>query len=492
LGVSEIQFSMTGRNKLGVPQLHIGHFEISGYVIGPRRILSQIPAIAGRLLPRATADASQAAEPLTQTVINPSMGAEVKPPMEPPPPEQEPAILAPDNVVVMNAKSEKPDDMNDDHIMDKGDDITAEPNAGGGGVGGDEARGAVRHVDNDGEGEVESDGGEKQAMPRGLITEVAGIEEIRELSSSRFGAVRLVRRESEKGNGWELFAAKFYNAGDSKESRETFMTRMQPFIYLKHPGIMPICGMIAPTKGTGPIVLTPYSECGSLEDVLNRVRKNDPPPFWNNTTITKILFSLITGLEYLHRQGMVHRELKPSDVIIYADGTAKVDGYLTNYLEEHKLTKATQVGSPFYMAPEVYDDEEEGLKSKDPKTDVFSFALIGFELVAIARVFPTSMAAAAIMRKVMSARRDDRPKIPDNVPSALSDLIQRCWVPLPSKRPTFEAVLCQMNALEFRFFPDVSLRLTMPLSVVEPASKSLLQGLPPDRPDGNRTRRKAS
>jgi serine/threonine-protein kinase 11 len=324
-------------------------------------------------------------------------------------------------------------------------------------------------------------------MPPGLITDIAEIEEIRELSSSRFGAVRLVRRRSEKGDSSELFAAKFYNAGDSKENRSTFIERMQPFIYMNHAGVMPIRGMIAPTKGTGPIVLTPYSESGSLEDVLNRVRKNDPPSFWNNTTITKIIFSLITGLEYLHRQGIVHRELKPSDIIVYPDGMAKVDGYLTSYLEEHKMTKATQVGSPFYMAPEVYEGEEEGVKSRDPKTDVFSFGLIGFELVAIARVFPASMAAATIMRKVMNARRDDRPKMPGNVPSTLSDLIQRCWVPLPSKRPTFADILIQMNKLEFRFFPDVSLRLMMPLSTVAPTSKPPSHGLSPDRQDDNRT-----
>jgi serine/threonine protein kinase len=181
------------------------------------------------------------------------------------------------------------------------------------------------------------------------------------------------------------------------------MEQMRPFVELDHPGVMPIRGLIGPTKGVGPIVLTPYSECGSLEDVLIQVRKNNPPAFWNNETVTKIIFSLITGFEYLHRQGIVHHEFKLSDIIIQSDRAAKLSDYMTSFLEERKFTKASQVGSPFYMAPEVYGDDDGGRKMKDPKTDVFSFGVIAFELVTTAKVFPMAMAAATVMRRVMSA-----------------------------------------------------------------------------------------
>jgi hypothetical protein len=307
----------------------------------------------------------------------------------------------------------------------------------------------------------EQAGGEIPTLPDGLITECTGLEEVRELSSSRFGSVRLLLRRMANASESELFAAKFYNAGDSREDRSVFMEQMTPFITLNHPSVMAIRGMIAPTMRTGPVVLTSFSECGSLEDVLNRVRKKDPPPFWNNETRTKIIISLITGLEYLHSQGIVHHKLKPSDIIIQPDGTAKICGFLTSYLEEHKFTKANQLGGLFYMAPETYDDDEENNKVRDPKTDVFSFALIAFEIIAIDRVFPASMAAGAIMRKVVSARRDDRPKFPDIVPAALADLMQRCWVPLPSIRPSFSDILHQMNQTQFRFFPDVAFRLSV-------------------------------
>jgi serine/threonine protein kinase len=224
--------------------------------------------------------------------------------------------------------------------------------------------------------------------------------------------------------------------------------------------------------------LTEFNECGSLEDVLNQVRQNDPPPFWNNETITKIIFSLVTGLEYLHCHGIVHHELKPSDVIVQGDGTAKICGYMTSYLEQHKFTRASQVRPPFHAAPEVYnaddddDHDDQDVKRKDPKTDVFAFGLIAFELVSITRVFPLTMAPVTIMRKAMSSKPVDRPKLANGVPGVLADLIRRCWVPVPSKRPVFSDILHQLNAIEFRFFPHLNLRLTMPLSVPDSLVKS--------------------
>jgi serine/threonine protein kinase len=307
-----------------------------------------------------------------------------------------------------------------------------------------------------------------------LITELAGLKQQRQVSSSRFGNVQLVRRLRETGSGWEEFAAKFYNAGDNKPGRTGFMKQMLPVLRLDHPGVMRIRGLIAPSPGKGPIILTEFSEYGSLEDVLNRVRESHPPPFWSHATITKIIFSLVTGFEYLHSQGIVHGELKPSDVIVQADGTARICDYMTSYLEERRFTKASQFRPLFHMAPEQYgnDDDDQDGELRDPKTDVFAFGLIAFELVSLARVFPPSMALGKIMRTAKSGQAADRPKISDSVPGVLADLIRRCWVPEPSMRPPFAEILRQLNGITFHVFPDGDRRLTMLPSESLPESRA--------------------
>jgi serine/threonine protein kinase len=298
-----------------------------------------------------------------------------------------------------------------------------------------------------------------EPLPRPpFITEMAGLEDVHELGSSRFGAVRLVRRARTDGT-FEYFAAKFYNAGDNRDRGRAFSDLMQPFVDLHHPHVMPIVGMIAPTKGKGPIVLTPHSDLGSLEDVLARVRRNDPPPIWSDATKLWMILSLASGLIYLHFRGIVHRELKPTDLIVEKDGSLRICGSATSVLEEHKYARATQVGGPSYMAPEVYNDEAEGVKVRDPKTDVFSFGLILYELLCGGKVFASSLSAAAIMRRAMSARASDRPMIPASVPPVLREMIQRSWIPEPSRRPTMEWHWKRMRELGFRVIPGVTVSI---------------------------------
>lgn len=307
---------------------------------------------------------------------------------------------------------------------------------------------------------------EKSWVPTGVrvappnvpaITDIAGIEEVRTLSSSRFGAVRLMRRATE--GGFEYFAGKFYNAGDSREGLHAFQDRVRGLVSLSHPSIMPIVGVVPPTKTAGPIFLTPYSPLGSLADVLNLVRANNPPEIWTEATKLRMIISLISGFMYLHSQGVVHRELKPSDLIVQQDGSILICGYVTSVLEEYKWTRASQIGAPSYMAPEVYEDRENEQKSRDPKTDVFAFGLILYEILTTQRVFPPSSSAAVIMRRAMSAKPGDRPVIPAPVHGALKELITKSWLAAPSKRLRFEDMWAKLQTARFQVFSTVEVLL---------------------------------
>jgi serine/threonine-protein kinase len=151
----------------------------------------------------------------------------------------------------------------------------------------------------------------------------------------------------------------------------------------------------------------------------------------------------------------VHRELKPSDLIIGSDGSLRICGYATSIFEEYKYTKASEVGGPSYMAPEIYDDEQEGKKIRDPKTDVFSFGLILFEILFGLKVFPLSISAVLIMRKALSDKPRDRPVISNTTHKILQEMISRSWVSTAAKRPPMEIHWERMRAVGFKLFPDV-------------------------------------
>jgi serine/threonine-protein kinase len=170
-----------------------------------------------------------------------------------------------------------------------------------------------------------------------------------------------------------------------------------------------------------------------------------------------MIVSLMSGLHYLHDRGIVHRELKPEDLIVESDGSLRICGYATSVLEEQRFVHASQVGGASYRAPEIWAGLQEGLKVRDQKTDVFSFGLILYEIVTGRKVFPLTMSAAVIMGRVMGARPEDRSEIPADVSPVIGDLISRSWVPTAQKRPSFEDLWKQMRDCECKLFPGVSI-----------------------------------
>jgi serine/threonine protein kinase len=114
------------------------------------------------------------------------------------------------------------------------------------------------------------------------------------------------------------------------------------------------------------------------------------------------------------------------------------------------------------MAPEVYDDEQDKNKMRDPKTDVFSFGLILYELLMHQKVFPSNMSAAMIMRRAMSARPNDRPNIPSFIHQVLRELIIWSWNPVEKKRPTMAVLWKRMRDVGFNLFPNVTVTIGPP------------------------------
>jgi hypothetical protein len=398
--IDALRLCHDGRNKYGRREMHLGGFRFCGDVIGPREFAAARVADPGVGL----REASDAVEPdcvsarLDGSVLGDCTGTRALPTAESPSPRSG----ASRNLVVVN-----------EYYLLPG------------------ARATVGTT-----------------VP--MFTDLAGIEDVRLLSSSRFGSVRLMRRSIE--GGFEYFAAKYYNAGDNRDGLQAFHDRVHGLVSLSHPSVMPIVGLIAPTKAAGPIVLTPYSGLGSLSDVLSRVQRNDLPEFWSDAGKLRMLVSLISGFIYLHSRGVVHREVKPSDLIVQPDGSILICGYLTSVLEEHKFTRASQVGAPSYMAPEVYQDRENERRSRDPKTDVFAFALILYEILCGRCVFPPTCSASRIMLRGMSTKAG-RPVIPGGLHPVLQELIAKNWVPATSKRESFDVMWKRLRDIQFQAFP---------------------------------------
>ena len=101
------------------------------------------------------------------------------------------------------------------------------------------------------------------------------------------------------------------------------------------------------------------------------------------STLPAVLEQLLEALDYAHGRGVVHRDVKPGNVLISDMGVAKMSDFGIARIARSHLTQEGEVlGTPFYMAPEQYEAQE-----IDERTDIYSAGVIAYEVLCGRRPF---------------------------------------------------------------------------------------------------------
>jgi serine/threonine protein kinase/Tol biopolymer transport system component len=166
-------------------------------------------------------------------------------------------------------------------------------------------------------------------------------------------------------------------------------------------------------------------------------------PLGRSVQIAKMLAEALAAA---HEKGIIHRDLKPANVMVAEDGRVKVlDFGLAKDVRAEKSSDATLsagytgigivMGTPAYMSPE----QAEG-KMADPRSDIFSFGTLLYEMLAGRRAFPGN-SASAIMAAIIYKEPD-----PLDAPSALGAIVFKCMAKSPDGR--FQTATDLREALE--------------------------------------------
>lgn len=213
-------------------------------------------------------------------------------------------------------------------------------------------------------------------------------------------------------------------------SLERFRREVQVLARLQHPNIVPV--LLAGEVDGLPFFTMPFIEGESLRAAIGRERPLDVD------TVIAVLRDVATALNYAHEQGVMHRDIKPDNVLLSGSiamvtdfGVAKAIAASGGQSTSSILTSiGVIVGTPAYMAPEQAAADP----MTDHRADIYAFGAMGYELLTGLTPFgertPQSLMAAHISEVPVDLIR----RRPD-LPPALAALIMQCLAKKSEDRP---------------------------------------------------------
>jgi serine/threonine-protein kinase 11 len=219
------------------------------------------------------------------------------------------------------------------------------------------------------------------------------------------------------------FAAKAISVHGSNNEALTLEREIRLLRRLDHPNIIQLHEVLHNRNQRMVYVILDWASAGSLQD---RIHQRLPL-----NAIASIFKQVVNGLAYLHDQGIVHQDIKPSNILLFDNGIAK----LSDFGICHSFDSTEQVmGSPAYQAPEVFDDSCD-TELDCVKEDVWSLGVSLFETIS-GRLPYSEETVCDLWRG-----SGNRPLvIPDGIPRSLRDLIANMLQVDPDKRFDLEQV----------------------------------------------------
>jgi serine/threonine-protein kinase len=227
-----------------------------------------------------------------------------------------------------------------------------------------------------------------------------------------------------------------------------FRAEAQHTASLNHPNIACVFDYGEETvhDGTGETLAYLVMELVDGEPLSSLLRREGP---LDAETTLSLLRQTAFGLAEAHRAGLVHRDVKPGNLLVRNDGTVKITDFgIAWSARSVALTRTGQViGTPQYLSPE----QAEG-KLATPASDIYALGLIGYECLSGHPAFDGDNAVTIALKQV---RQHPEP-LPDDLPAGVRSLINRALVKDPRARiPDGAAFVGAIeDVLDGRALPD--------------------------------------
>ncbi|KAJ3994635.1 hypothetical protein F5050DRAFT_1575245 [Lentinula boryana] len=301
----------------------------------------------------------------------------------------------------------------------------------------------------------------------------SGIDALRRMSRSTADPARLlpswtitryeIDREEKIGVGF--FSDVYKGTWPIKVLAETtprslFLRETAIWKKLSHPNVLELYGASSASGDPPWFFVSPYMQNGSLAEYLQNVPKE-----WD---LLRFVHEIAQGMEYLHSQGVLHGDLKASNILVDDDIHCAISDFGQSEMrsEAYRLSgTAPPHGTVRWQAPEILA----GFNQLTVEMDVYAFAVCCTEVLSLGRMPWPLYDDMQVQSHIMANQRPDVPPTYFTTPDLIT-LIQACWAANPLSRPPFSKIAAELES--FRTTLPVSSRVTRPVAI-DPGPTSL-------------------
>ncbi|GMI43947.1 hypothetical protein TrCOL_g7095 [Triparma columacea] len=211
-------------------------------------------------------------------------------------------------------------------------------------------------------------------------------ERIQTIGKGSFGKVVKIKR---KHDGRELVWKELSYGSMNDKEKQQIVAEVNILRELRHPCIVRYYDRIIDKRATKLYIVMEHCTGGDLASLIKRHRASKQ--YLEETFIWRVLGQVVSALHECHRhkengvnKPILHRDLKPANILLDKNMNAKLCdfGLATELAGTDKLAKTVGVGTPYYMSPELVNNQR-----YDERSDIWSVGCIIYELAALSPPF---------------------------------------------------------------------------------------------------------
>jgi eukaryotic-like serine/threonine-protein kinase len=198
-----------------------------------------------------------------------------------------------------------------------------------------------------------------------------------------------------------------------------------------HPGIVSVYA-VGEEEGVHFIAQELIEEGRTLADRLDELRRETEHPSGYFREVAQLIIEVAEALSHAHASKVIHRDVKPSNILLTPDGVPKVSDFGLAKVEDALALSRTGdfVGTPYYTSPEQAASRRIGI---DHRTDIFSLGATLYEALTFSRAF-NGDTSQQVLKKILLDDPVDPRKIRSRVPRDLSVVCLKALEKKPERR----------------------------------------------------------